>query len=287
MASASPWIIEPTAETFDQDVVQKSRTVPVVIDFWATWCQPCLMLAPILEKLTNDYAGRFILAKVETEQNPELAGAFGVQSIPLVVAFVDGRPIDAFQGALPEKQIREWLDRILPSEMDRLLAEAVEQEASEPAQAEAKYRRVIGEEAENWFAWIGLGRVLAATKKLDEARSILEKLEARGYMEPEAEQLKAQVDVQAGAAAFSGDVDKARKAAAADPQDMTLQMELADTLAASGHYEEALELCLSHIARDRTGAGVPAKEAMLRIMSTMADHELAGQYRRKLATLLY
>ncbi len=105
-------------------------------------------------------------------------------------------------------------------------------------------------------------------------------------MEPEAEQLKAQIDVQAGAAAFSGDVDKARKAAAADPQNMPLQMELADTLAASGHYE-GRELCLSHIARDRSGAGVPAKESMLTIMSTMADHELAGQYRRRLATLLY
>lgn len=283
----SPWIIEPTAETFEKEVVERSMSVPVVMDFWATWCQPCLMLAPILEKLANEYKGQFILAKVETEKNPELAGAFGVQSIPLVVAIRDGRPIDAFQGALPESQIREWLQRILPSETERLLADAAELEGESPAEAETRYREVLAGDAENGPALIGLGRVLLGQGKVTEAQEAIDKLEARGYLEPEAEQLKSQIALQSAAASFSGDVGKARAAAAAEPTNMDLQTELAEVLAASGASEEALELCLSHIARDKAGAGVKAKETMLTILGSMSDHELAGQYRRKLATLLY
>jgi len=285
--AASPWIIEPTAETFEKEVVERSMTVPVVMDFWATWCQPCLMLAPILEKLANEFQGQFILAKVETEANPELAGAFGVQSIPLVVAMREGRPIDAFQGALPEKQIREWLQKILPSAAERLMAEAAELEATNLVESEARYRQVLGEDSENSAAQIGLGRVLLGQGKVAEAQEVIDKLEARGYLEPEAEQLKSQIALQSAAASFSGSASEARAAAAADPTNIDLQMELAEVLAASGGFEEALELCLSFIARDKAGAGVKAKEVMLTILGSMTDHELAGQYRRKLATLLY
>ena len=287
MAAPSAWIIEPTVETFEKEVVERSMTVPVVMDFWATWCQPCLQLAPILEKLANEYQGQFILAKVETEKNPELAGAFGVQSIPLVVAIREGRPVDAFQGALSEKQVREWLTRILPSETERLIGEAASLEGTSPSEAETKYRRVLELEPESGPALIGLGRVLLAKGKIDEVQTLVDKLEARGYMEAEAEQLKSQLALKAAAASFSGDIDKAREAASRDPQDMDRQVELAEALAASGKYEEALDLCLAHIARDKAGAGVRAKEAVLTILGSMTDHELAGQYRRKLATLLY
>lgn len=286
-AAPSAWIIEPTIDTFEKEVVERSMTVPIVIDFWATWCQPCLQLAPILEKLANEYQGQFILAKVETEKNPELAGAFGVQSIPLVVALREGRPVDAFQGALSEKQVREWLTRILPSEAERLLGEAAAMEESSPSEAETRYRRVVELEPESGPALIGLGRVLLAKGQVDEVRTIVDKLEARGYLEAEAEQLKSQLALKAAAASFSGDLDEARSAAAKDPLNIELQVELAETLAASGKFEEALDLCLGHIARDKSGAGVRAKEAMLTILGSMTDHELAGQYRRKLATLLY
>jgi putative thioredoxin len=283
----SAWIFEPTIDTFEKEVVERSMTVPVVIDFWATWCQPCLLLAPILEKLANEYQGQFYLAKVETEKNPELAGAFGVQSIPLVVGIREGRPIDAFQGALSETQVREWLTRILPSESERLLGEAVTMEATSPSEAETRYRRVVELEPENAPALIGLGRVLLAQGKVDEVQPLVDKLEARGFLEAEAEQLKSQLALKTAAASHSGDIDEARSAASKDPQNIDLQVDLAETLAASGKFEEALDLCLGHIARDKAGAGVRAKEAMLTILGSMTDHELAGQYRRKLATLLY
>jgi putative thioredoxin len=287
MASDSPWIIEPTTENFETEVIERSKSVPVVIDFWATWCQPCLMLAPILEKLANEYAGQFILAKVETEQNPELAGAFGVQSIPLVVAMKDGRPLDAFQGALPESGVREWLQRILPSKAETLLAAAIEVEATDPTQAEALYREAIEADPELVVAKVGLGRVLVATGRSPEALALIAELEKRGFLEPEFEQLKSQAELQSAAASHIGELDALRQQAAAEPTNIDLQMELAETLAASGKAEEALELCLSHIARDRAGAGVKAKESMITILGAMTDHELAGQYRRKLATLLY
>lgn len=283
----SAWIFEPTIDTFEKEVVERSMTVPVVIDFWATWCQPCLLLAPILEKLVNEYQGQFFLAKVETEKNPELAGAFGVQSIPLVVALREGRPVDAFQGALSETQVREWLTRILPSESERLLGEAITLEATSPADAETRYRRVVELEPESAPALIGLGRVLLAQGKVDEVQPLVDKLEARGFLEAEAEQLKSQLALKTAAASFSGDIEGARSAASKDPQNIDLQVDLAETLAASGKFEEALDLCLGHIARDKAGAGVRAKEAMLTILGSMTDHELAGQYRRKLATLLY
>lgn len=286
-AAPSAWIFEPTIDNFEKEVVERSMTVPIVIDFWATWCQPCLLLAPILEKLANEYQGQFLLAKVETEKNPELAGAFGVQSIPLVVGMREGRPIDAFQGALSETQVREWLTRILPSEAERLLGEAVAMEAESPSEAETRYRRVVELEPENAPALIGLGRVLLAKGEVDEVQPLVEKLEARGFLEAEAEQLKSQLALKTAAASHSGDIDEARAAASKDPQNIDLQVGLAETLAASGKFEEALDLCLGHISRDKAGAGVRAKEVMLTILGSMTDHELAGQYRRKLATLLY
>src|SRR5262245_61413160 len=110
MTTGNPWIIESTTDSFSVDVIERSRNVPVVVDFWAPWCGPCRMLAPILEKLADEYGGRFWLAKVNTEANPQLAYEFGVQSIPYVVAMRDGGIVQEFAGALPEAQVRKWLD---------------------------------------------------------------------------------------------------------------------------------------------------------------------------------
>ena len=143
MAEASPWIVDTSVENFNQDVIERSTDVPVVVDFWAPWCGPCRQLTPILEKMAQEYDGKFILVKVNIEEAQELATAMGVQSIPLVVAFQAGQPVNQFMGLLPEEKLREWLGTILPSPAQELVAEGQMLEASDAAAAEGKYREAL------------------------------------------------------------------------------------------------------------------------------------------------
>jgi len=122
--TTSSFVIEVTAQNFQQDVIERSHSVPVVIDFWATWCGPCRMLGPVLEKLAREYDGTFRLAKVDTDAESELALQFGVRSIPAVFAVRDGKAVDGFVGVQPESVIRTWIDRLLPTPAETLAAQA-------------------------------------------------------------------------------------------------------------------------------------------------------------------
>lgn len=280
------WIIEPTEQSFEADVVERSATVPVVIDFWAPWCGPCRQLAPVLEKLAAEYAGRFLLAKINTDLHPSLAAAFQVQSLPTVVAVRDRQLVDAFQGALPERDVRTWLDQILPSAADQLVRQGDAVAASQPDAAEALYREALTHDPQHAAARIGLARLCVEGNRLDEAERILQELEARGYLEPEAERVRSLWHVRRTADAAGG-AARLRAEAAARPDDLTLQVQLAEALAAEGDVRSALETCLAVVARDRAGVGQQAKGAMLEILRTVDDADLASDFRRRLATLLY
>ncbi len=286
MSENSPFIIEATTETFQRDVVERSREIPVVVDFWAAWCQPCRMLAPILEKLANEYQGRFLLVKADTEKVPDIAAGFGVRSIPAVYAVRDGQIVDSFVGVIPETTIRNWLDQLMPTEAELAVNEARHLEADNPAAAEAKYREILERDPNMIKAKIGLARVLLAQGQTVECHSILESLERRGFLEPEAEALKAELTLREGAEE-AGDVDAARAALAADPLNLELRFKLAEALAAARQYVEALEICLDLVERDRKGVGEEARKLMLAIFQLMpADSEVVSDYRRRLSFVL-
>ena len=283
----SPWIINTSTPNFEADVIERSKNVPVVVDFWAEWCNPCRQLTPILEKLAQDWDGKFELVKVNVEESPEIASLFGVQEIPRVVAFRDGQPVNQFLGVLPEDQLREWFASILPTPVQDLVAQGAAIEAEDPAAAEQAFRQALDLDATDASAKIHLARVLLAQGNTDECAQIIAELGTRGFLEPEAENIQAQLDVEAKAQEAGG-VLAAKAAVAAEPDVPLLQLKLADALAAEREYQEAMDICLSLIQQDRAGIGVEAKATMVRILGLLGpESELAGSYRRKLATVLY
>ncbi len=286
-AAASPWIIDATEQNFDAEVVQRSLELPVIVDFWAPWCAPCRELGPVLERLATEAAGQFLLAKVDIDQQPGIAQAFRVQSIPHVFALQNGQLVDQFMGALPEDQIREWLSRFQPSPAEMLVLEARKLASEDTAEAEAKYREALElAPGEDRFR-IELARLLLKQHRNDDTRQIIAKLEARGFLEPEAENIKAELDLRA-AAAEAGGVGECRAALAANPNDPKLQLKLAEALGPAQQFEEALTLCLAVVQSSTGDLRNEARTTMVNLFHLLGpEADLTKTYRRKLATALY
>jgi len=285
--SSSPHhVIEATSETFVQEVIERSSTVPVVVDFWAPWCEPCRMLSPILEKLAGEYGGKFLLAKVDIDQNPDVAAKFGVRSIPAVFGVRDGGVADAFVGVQSESVIRTWINRLLPTEAESLAAAARHLESSDPGAAEAKFGQALALQTDLPQAQIGLARIALAEGRIEDAAARLAALERRGFLEPEAERLKAALTLQSQTAG-AGHVDSARARLATHPDDLKLKFALAEAHAAAGQYADALALCLDLVERDRRGIGEQARQVMVAIFQLLpAGDELVTEYQRQLSLVL-
>src|SRR5215207_11720040 len=181
---------------FDSAVIRRSYEAPVVVDFWAPWCGPCRMLGPILERLADEAGGDWELVKVNTDENPRVATEYRIEGIPAVKGFKDGRVVAEFTGALPEPQVRAFLQNIVPSEADRLAASAAEMEhGGYLATAEDRYREALAKDANHARATVGLARVLAARDQMDEALSLLDRHPA----DPEAQKLRAELALRQAA----------------------------------------------------------------------------------------
>ena len=283
----SPWIRTTTTENFRQDVIEQSGDCPVVLDFWAEWCQPCQMLMPILEKLTTEYDGRFILMKINVDEMQEIAQAFGVQSIPFVVAMIDGQPVSQLPGIGDENQVRQWLDSFLPSRAMEAWNEGQQAEqAGDLETAEEQFRRA-SELEDSPQIQIALARVLLGLDRAQEAGEIIEQLETRGFLEPEAEQLKEQLEMRSSVE-DSGGTAAARTELEADPDNLELQIRLAEALSVDKRYAEACEILLAIIRTDRTEVRVRAKDAMVTVLAAMGPKsKQASALRRELATAMY
>ncbi len=281
-----PHVFDATVEGFVSEVVERSAEVPVVVDFWAEWCQPCRVLGPTLEKLAVEYDGQFVLARANTEALGEIAAGFGVRSIPAVFGIKDGAVVASFVGAQSEATLRDWLDRLLPTETETLTAEGRKLLAADPEAAGERFRAALALTPDHVPAKIGSGRAALALGRLDEARLILGALERRGYLEPEAETLKAELTVQ-GATGPAGDLGSLRENLAAHPTDNPGRLALAERLAAQGQYPEALELALDLVETDRKATGEPARKLMIAVFQLLPpDSEVAHDYRRRLSFAL-
>jgi len=282
------WTVDVSEQDFEQAVVQRSHEVPVVIDFWAPWCGPCRALGPTLEKLAEEQQGKFILAKINIDENPMLAQAFQIQSIPAVKAVLNGALAGEFLGAQPEPNVRRFIEQLLPSEAESLAREAQRLEEAGKAQgAESLYRAALAKEANQPLALLGLARILVQRGEESDAQTLLTRVPNTVPEHPAAQQLLAQLRLkQTGAKAE--DEKQYRDRLAANPNDLDARFELSQILAAVGRYEEALTELLAIVKKDRKFQDDGARKAMLEIFEVIgARSELAENYRSELAKVLF
>ena len=267
--------VDVSERDFEAVVLEGSKDRPVVVDFWAAWCGPCRTLGPLLERLTDEYG--VSLAKVDVDANPNLSAAFGIQSIPFVLAFKDGKVVDQFVGAIPEQYVRQFLDGLRPSEADRLVASAPD--FADADERERLYRRALDLDRDNEAAILGLARIVGERGDTDEAKQLL----ARIPPTPEVERLRAELDIGA-ATVDDAEIERLREIVATDPFDEPSLLKLGRAEAAAGRYGDALAVLLAGVQR-----GVDeARAAMLEIFQLLGDEDpLTVEYRRKLAAALF
>ena len=279
----SEFVFDTSDDKFELDVIERSRLGPVVVDFWAEWCAPCRMIAPLLEQLAEEFDSRVTVVKANTDHCQAAAGQFGVSGIPALFGVVGGEVVDGLQGAVDESTLRSFFVKLVAA---GALAEARQIEESDTTSALEIYRKLTDEFPEIVEAKIGLGRVSLAQGDRATAQQVIEELESRGFMEPEAEQLRSRLSLSADDT--GGDLTQMIADSDADPDDLELGLQLARALAAAGEHESALQRSLSIIERQKAGPGESARELMVDIFRALPeDSQLTRDYRRKLTMLLY
>ncbi len=282
----STWVKDVTDRDFQREVIEKSRTVPVVVDLWAPWCGPCKQLGPVLERLAAEGGGKWILAKVNVDESPQVARALGVQSIPLVIAFKDGDIASEFVGAQPEQVVRQFIERLVPDEARRLTGEAIQLATrGDAAGAEARFREALKGYPDYAPASVGLANLLAGAGRQDDAMAVLDASTATGPMAAEIEQMRASLRLRAG---VDGDEAALRARVEADPKDLQARIDLGRLLSASGRYEEALTMLLEAVRRDRNFDDAAARKAMLDVFALLGREDpLVDRFQRELSRLLF
>ena len=287
---AADLIKDTTDASFMADVVEASRTTPVIVDFWAPWCGPCRQLGPAIEKAVLAAKGAVKLVKVDIDKNPAYAGQLRVQSIPAVFAFVDGRPVDGFMGALPDSQVREFVDRLAKqggggSPVDELLEMAKESlELGDAGGAAQAYAQAIQMDPGNVKAIGGMARLYQQAGDLERAAEVLD-MAPEGAKDPDIDAVRAALALAAQAPSETSEFE-ARILADAD--DHEARIEYAKALAASGQMHEAVDQLIESIRRDRAWNDEAARKQLLTIFEAAGQmSDVAKQGRRKLSSILF
>ena len=282
----SPFIINVTRENYEQ-VMQASFEVPVLMDFWASWCQPCQALMPILARLAEEYQGKFLLAKLNTEEQQEIAARFGIRSIPTVKLFRDGQPTDEFMGAQPERAVREFLDRHVARESDAQVAKACELlRAGDADGAIALLSEAHQADPDNPRVTLTMAKAQAAAGDIAAAEDALASLPADEQGKPEVTTLRSHLFF-AGQLAGAPSASELEAALAADPGDRQALFQLALHKVVDQDYEPAMELLLQLMRTDRSFGDEAGRRGLLKVFDLLGDDPRVGRYRRRMASLLY
>jgi putative thioredoxin len=291
-AAADSAVFETTTQGFVKDVIEESKRQPVLVDFWAPWCGPCKQLTPILEKAVKAAKGKVRLAKMNIDEHPAIPGQMGIQSIPAVIAFANGQPVDGFMGALPESQVIAFLERMTKSKIgaedqDMLKAAEAALAAGRPADAADIYAKILAQDSGNIPALAGLARCYVATDNIEQAKKTL-------ALVPEAKRNDAAVAAARAAqehaeqAKAVGPVDELQRKVAANPLDHQARFDLAAALNAAGKRAEALDHLIEIVKRDRKWNEDGARKQLVQFFDAWGPTDPATvDGRKRLSSILF
>ena len=290
--AAAEVVKDTTTQTFMKDVIEESKRQPVLVDFWAPWCGPCKQLTPVLEKAVKAAKGAVKLAKMNIDEHPAIPGQMGIQSIPAVIAFVNGQPADGFMGALPESQVNAFLERLTKGKAgsetkDLLKAAEAALAAGEPAQAAEIYAHLLTEDGANVAALAGLARCYVETGALEQAKQTL-------AMVPEAKRGDAAVAAARAAlelaeqAKSAGPVDELERKVVANPLDHQARFDLAVALSAKGKRGDAVNHLIEIVRKDRKWNEDGARKQLVQFFEAWGPtDEATVEGRKRLSSILF
>jgi putative thioredoxin len=284
-----PFVVDiQDAGHFEQQVIEASKQQPVLVDFWADWCQPCQILIPLLTKLAEEYQGAFILAKVNSDQQQELAQAAGVRNLPTVKLFKDGQIVDEFMGAKPEGEIRQFLDAHIETETGAALQEAKAlAEAGQFDQSIELLKALNAQDPSNTDVYLAIAKVYLQAEDIENCEAVLNALPANVQISEAAKQINNELAL-VKATQDAPEIDELINKINSQPNDYDLKVQLANQYIVAGQYDSALEVLLQILTHDINYQEGSAKAAMLTVFERLgAQDPLTRKYRSKLASLLY
>ncbi len=290
-AETGDLVKDSNTEGFGVDVIDQSVNVPVLVDFWAPWCGPCKQLTPTLEKLIGEYGGKVKLVKINVDENQELAAQMRVQSLPMVVAFKEGRPVDGFSGALPESQIRSFFEKLTGGEgspLDKALEQAEAMlGAGDIETASAVYTQILEQDAGNTAAHAGVVKCLNAAGDVEKARAYLDGLGSSLLESTEIKGVQSALDL-AQAATESGETESLRRQAQETPNDPQIRYDLALALYRDGLTEDAIETLVDLVKSHQSWNEEAARNQLLKIFNALGHADpITVEGRRKLSAVLF